>query len=374
MSCSVEGFPHLAAFLAGSPREWSDLEISEKVLLDLCAAEDLAPLCFHRLTRGSDDGWPRSLRRILAESAHARVAEELLRRSEIRAVLDALALGGISPILIKGTPLAYTVYEAPACRARDDTDLIIPESDVDAARRVMASLGYSATVHCSDLFSQFEVQKIDRFGVTHAFDIHWKISTQPVFQSVLTHREIMPRAEPLPALGPHAMAAGPVDALLLACVHPVMHHRNAQRVLWIYDIHLLAGRLSAVEFNEFADLAHHKQMAAVCAHQLRFAQTVFGTAVPPSVLAALSEPGEPEPSAAYLASERGWRHELASSLGGLPRVADRVKLLRHVLLPDPSYMLGAYGLRGKSLGPWLLPVLYVHRNVRGVWKILMGKK
>ena len=374
MPCSVESFPHLSAFLAGSPREWSDLQISEKVLLDLCTAEDLAPLCFHRVSRSPGDGWPRSLRQILAESAHAQAAEELLRGNEIRAVLHALVLGGVSPILIKGAPLAYTVYETPACRARDDTDLIIPENNVDAARRVMTSLGYSTTVHCSDLFSQFEVQKIDRFGVSHAFDIHWKISTQPVFQSVLTHREIAPRAEPLPALGPDAISVGPVDALLLACVHPVMHHRNAQRVLWIYDVHLLAGRLSALEFSEFSGLARGKQMAAVCAHQLRLAQTVFATAVPPSVLDALSAPGAPEPSAAYLASKRGWRHELASSVLGLPRVADRAKLLRHVLLPSPSYMLGAYGLRGNALGPWLLPALYVHRNMRGAWKILMGKK
>ena len=53
---------------------------------------------------------------------------------------------------------------------------------------------------------------------------------------------------------------------------------------------------------------------------------------------------------------------------------DRVRLLREVLLPSPSYMLGAYGLRGKPLGTWLLPALYVHRNVRGAWKILTGKK
>jgi hypothetical protein len=301
-------------------------------------------------------------------------AQELLRGNEIRAVLHALALGGVSPILIKGAPLAYTVYETPACRARGDTDLIIPDHHVDAARRVMTSLGYSTTVHCSDLFSQFEVQKIDRFGVTHAFDIHWKISTQPVFQSVLMHSEIVTRAETLPALGPDAVAAGAVDALLLACVHPVMHHRNAQRVLWIYDIHVLAGRLSAVEFSEFSQLARRKQMAAVCGHQLRLAQATFGTAVPWSVLDALAAPVEQEPSAAYLASQRGWRHELASSVRGLPRTADRMKLVRRVLLPSPSYILGAYGLRDTALGPWLLPVLYVHRNVRGAWKILIGKK
>ena len=59
---------------------------------------------------------------------------------------------------------------------------------------------------------------------------------------------------------------------------------------------------------------------------------------------------------------------------GLPRSAIALRLLREVLLPSPAYMLGAYGLRGKPLAPLLLPALYVHRNVRGAWKIIAGKK
>ena len=55
----------------------------------------------------------------------------------------------------------------------------------------MTSLGYATTVHCSDLFSQFEVQKVDRFGVQHAFDVHWSISTQPVFAGLLTYDELL---------------------------------------------------------------------------------------------------------------------------------------------------------------------------------------
>jgi hypothetical protein len=37
-------------------------------------------------------------------------------------------------------------------------------------------------------------------------------------------------------------------------------------------------------------------------------------------------------------------------------------------------MLGAYGLGGKRLAALLLPALYVHRNVRGAWRIIAGKK
>lgn len=374
MQSSLDGLPQLAAFLGGAPMRWPDLGIDESSLLELCKAEDLSALCFHRLSRsGSMDDWPASLREALSATARLQATEELLRASETRAVVDALSRAGVRSILIKGTPLAYTVYDAPVLRPRDDTDLLVPATDVAAARQVMASLGYATTVHCSDLFAQFEVQKVDRFGVCHAFDVHWKISTQPVFADVLTYQEMLPRTVAVPALGPAAITPHAEDALLLSCIHPVMHHQNAERCLWTYDTHLLASRLRPAEFDNFVCLATRKKVAAVCAHALQLAQTRFGTAVPPRVIRDLSTARD-EPSADYLASYRRWHHELASSVRGLPRFADRVRLIRGVLLPSPAYMLAAYGLRGKSLAPWLLPALYVHRNVRGVWKILMGKK
>jgi hypothetical protein len=374
MPSSLDGLPQLAAFLDGAPMRWPDLGIDEPSLLELCKAEDLSALCFHRLSRSpSIDDWPASLRDALSVTARLQTAKELLRATETRAVLDALARAGVRAILIKGTPLAYTVYEAPSLRARDDTDLFVAESDIPAAQQVMASLGYAATVLCHDLFSQFEVQKVDQFGVCHAFDVHWRISTQPVFAEVLTYQEMLARTVAVPALGPSAIMPHVADALLLSCIHPVMHHQNAERLLWTYDTHLLASRLTPAEFDEFVRCATRKKVAAVCAHALRLAQTLFRTAVPADVIRELSSATD-EPSADYLASQRRWHHELASSLRGLPRFADRAKLMRDVLLPSPNYMLGAYGLRGKPLAPWLLPALYVHRNVCGAWKILMGKK
>jgi hypothetical protein len=374
MPCSLDPFPAVAAFLAGAPLAWQDLQVTEETLLALCDEHDLTVLCFERISRSTSGEWPDTLCRSLGESAHAAIAVELLRANETRAVIDALAIRGADPVLIKGTALAYTVYDSPACRAREDTDLLIRESDIGAAREVMAELGYAATVHCSDLFAQFEVQKADRFGVVHAFDIHWKISTQPVFQSVLTHAEMLRRAQAVPALGVRAICACPVDALLLACVHPVMHHRNLQRVAWTYDVHLLASRLSPQEAAEFAGAARRAGVAEICAHQLGLAHAMFGTRFFPSLIDAVSAGVSAEPSAAYLASDRTWRDELASSLRGLHGVGDRINLLRGVLLPSPRYMLGAYGLSGTAFGPLLLPALYVHRKVRGAWKILMGKK
>jgi hypothetical protein len=374
MPSSLDRFPQVAAFLGGALLRWPDLGTDEASLLEICKAEDLSALCFHRLSRSASmESWPAPLRDTLSVAARMRTAEELLRASETRTVLDELARGGVRAILIKGTALAYTLYEAPALRSRDDTDLLIAESDIPNAQQVMASLGYTATILCQDLFSQFEVQKVDRFGVCHTFDVHWRISTQPVFADVLTYQEMLLRTVAVPALGSAAIAPHTADALLLSCIHPAMHHRNAERFLWIYDTHLLASRLEHDEFDAFVRRAARKKVMAVCAHALSRAQALFQTAVPADVIGQLSIAAD-EPSAAYLASHRTWRHELASSVRGLPRIGDRLALLREVLLPSPAYMLGAYGLRDKPIGPWLLPALYVHRNVRGAWKILMGKK
>jgi hypothetical protein len=80
-----------------------------------------------------------------------------------------------------------------------------------------------------------------------------------------------------------------------------------------------------------------------------------------------------EASALYLQPNRSWGDELIASLRGLPRWRDRVRLLREVTLPGPTYMLKAYGLPSWP-GTALLPVLYVHRFVAGGWKVVAGQK
>ena len=343
--------------------------------MSICDAEELSSLVHRRLIESAcEDSWPLAIRETLSAQARARTAEELLRGAETRAVVEALAGAGIRPILIKGTPLAYTIYDAPALRPRDDTDLLVADTDVEPARRVLASRGYVTSVHCSELFSQFDVQRVDALGTRHAFDVHWRISTQPVFAGVLTYDELLRRAAPVPLLGPAALAPCAVDALLLACVHPVMHHRNLERVLWIYDIHLLASGLSTEEFRDFVERVHQKRMAAVCAHQLQLAQQTFNTRVPAVVLAALAGTRGSEPSAAYLASQRKWHDELIAGIRGLPTAGARMRMLREVLFPRSRYMFRLYGLAGTPFDWLLLPALYLHRNLRGAWNVVAGKK
>ena len=367
----------LAAILRGEAVPWAALDVEPAAFVTACVSEDLTGLVHRQVAGWPSADWPEAARTELAREARAASLREALRRRELVAALDALAAAGVRPILLKGTPLAYTVYEEPGLRPRGDTDLLIRREDREKLGRALGALGYAATNYSDGefLFHQFELAKDDAFGVSHALDFHWKISTESVFADLLGYDELESDAMAVPALGPHARAAGTVHALLLACVHPVMHHRNVERLIWLYDIHALASRLQPPDLDAFAALAVRKRVATICAHELARSRARLGARVSDRLLAALAAPGpSAEASAAYLAPGRRWGEELRSNLGGLPRWRDRLRLLREVALPAPAYMLRAYRLEGVAAAGALLPALYLHRGLRGLWKVLLGRK
>jgi hypothetical protein len=152
-----------------------------------------------------------------------------------------------------------------------------------------------------------------------------------------------------------------------------MHHRNAERVLWTYDIHLLAARLSRADWHQFTELALRKQVAGVCRHQLEKSREGFGTMFPDAVARRL-DAASPEAASDYLRPGRSWLDEVFSNIRSLPGWRHRAHLLRAIVFPSRRYMRGAYGVRGRLFGTAVLPALYVHRGVSGAWRVVTGRK
>ena len=368
----------LAALLGRGPMTWDQVECDPNTFLDACHDEEVSGLIYHRLRdTPAFASWPRSVRDALGDASRAAVARELLVQREIRRVLGAVDARGVHPVLFKGTALAYTLYPHPSLRPRSDTDLLVDRADTGAVQETLAALGYTPSLLCDGelLFRQFEWVREDEFGVTHALDVHWAISTQAAFAGVVTYEELEARAAQVPALGASARVPATVDALLLALIHPVMHHQNQRRLLWAYDVHLLAHALDPRAFRELVDRAVDKRIAAVCAQGLRGAQVWFGTVIPRDLVDHLAAaPLGEQPTAAYLTPARTWSSETAANLRGLARWGDRLRLLKEIAVPPRAYMLRAYGVGGSGLGRVLLPALYLHRGVRGVWRVISGRK
>jgi len=279
------------SLLRGQTPSWADVGASRQGVLDSCASFEVDALVHERLTRGRPGhDWPPEVCRELEHRSHAAAARELVRNVEIQRVLEHLAARQIFPIVFKGAALAYVVYDSPASRPHADVDLLVAREEIETVRNVLSAAGYQEPP-LSDgelLFCQFQMTTCDRFGVLHVFDIHWKISTQTLFADVLTYDEIAIEAVPLPALGRHARTTSGPHALILACIHPVMHHRNYQRLIWLCDIDRLARLMSPEALHRFATVAVNRGIAHICLRQLETAIERLATPLPDDVIALLA--------------------------------------------------------------------------------------
>jgi hypothetical protein len=261
-------------------------------------------------------------------------------------------------------------------RTRADTDVIIAP-DVLARGRAESDLGSIGFVRDAGVSGEFvsyqaSFTRHERGGRRHTVDLHWRINNSAILSRTFSHEELQLRARTIPELGRYASAATPVDALLLACLHRSTHKHNpfhvdgvayygGDRLIWLYDIHLLANAMSSGQWNELARLAEVKGLRAVCLEGLERARDCFGSTYPESVLAALSRKGAELP-AAYLGStalRQQWMDFCA-----IRGFRARLRYVGELLFPSIAYMRSKYPRARPAWLPWL----YARRALGGMFK------
>ena len=284
----------------------------------------------------------------------------------LHSLLTALAAADIEVLLLKGSALAYLVYDAPHLRPRADIDLMICRDALDRAERVFAAQGWSRPIERPAELSaaQRHYTRPGPAGLLQYLDVHWKIANPQMFANALTFDELRTRAVSIPALGDGAWTLCKPDALFLACVHRVAHHDDQLDMLWLWDIHVLSD-LSESERDHFVMLADRNAMWSVCRRSLELAETLFGTRGVNALACRLRErsAGQAEPSARFIGGTRQVT-VLHADLAGLPRWRDRFILLAEHAFPPRTFMRATYPR-------WplvLLPLAYAHRIARGAPK------
>lgn len=305
----------------------------------------------------------------VAELVHERraaAAVEALREAEIRRVLGALAGAGIRAVLFKGAAIARTHYRSPELRVRSDTDMLVPAARRQDVADVLTALGYCRAVETDGelVVSQFHCEFVDRAHLSHALDVHWRISNVIAFADVLSYEEIAKDAVSLPGLGSNAIGPCAAHSLMVACVHRIAHHPDSSDLLWLYDIHLLADRLTLDEQRPFAELAADRGVRAICAYSLQDAAQAFGGGAGDLAARVAPPAGTVEPTSALLAARRRPVDLLTADLRALGGWPQRLQLLREHVFPRREYMFARYGTRRASSLPWL----YVRRIVAGAPK------
>jgi hypothetical protein len=156
-------------------------------------------------------------------------------------------------------------------------------------------------------------------------------------------------------------------------MHKMTHRNNpyyvdgdayygGDRLIWLYDIYLLARSFTVGHWQEVVRLADTKGLCATTLDGLERAAARFGQCCPDEVRRQLARTGEPV--ALYLRAGRlrqSWIDFCA-----IDGRSSQLRFMRELVFPPSKYMHGKYG----KTHPALLPLRYAHRAVLGVMKQL----
>jgi len=323
----------LAAVLRGECPVWPfgcELADIERVM-KVAQAEGVNGLLLAGLSRYVDPG---ALPATLLSALHRRIqresAVEISREIELERVFKILAQAGLSPLIMKGTALAYTLYSAPHLRSRCDTDLLFPDrASADQAWTVLQQTGYRRSNAVSGEFISQEFACYRTDGL--------KCELRAQFRTVKIRHYVS-----------------------LISPHPTLWQSN--RLIWLYDIHLLAGHFTPADWAIYADTAIRLGLSSICLDGLLITQRRFSTVIPEGIMDALRSGASTDwLTPGLLASKAG---NLYAGFRALPDWRSRMRLLRESLFPDARYMLEKY----QNAHSWRFPLLYLQRIFTGILK------
>jgi hypothetical protein len=290
-------------------------------------------------------------------------ATELIRENELVRMLGA-AGSRLSPppIVFKGTALAYQIYPAPHLRVRDDTDMLVASSTMEATRSFFAEHGYrpSDAIDAPLVMRQASFIMQDALNVTHAWDVHWAFSNRPAFADFLTFEGLLRTAVEVRVDKITFLTPNIVDSLLIACLHLIGHHANDVRLIWLYDIHLLAASLGPAERRRFLDQATERRQIRTACHAAFELTQHYIPGQPVDELRRALDPGD----GSTWKSDRTHLAVLVDDADAIGR-GNRLRFVAQHVFPSADYMVKRFAIRHR----WQLPFWYLVRIGRAIPKL-----
>lgn len=312
----------------------------------------LVPLAYERVRRLAPAA---RLTSLLRAKTFAEAAAEELRERDL-GELAARCPDPMNVLVIKGSALAYQIYEQPHLRSRSDHDLLIAFEDLPALRNIFLSLGYVEESTGGELITS-QTLFVREGARASVFDVHWRasnvhaVSRALVFESLIASSTAHPH---FPALRVPSLD----DSLLIALLHRAAHHHDSERLIWLADIDRLCRALGEQRVAAVVDEARRKRIGSVCVRGLLLTRHYFATPLPP-----LPHTGRDRLS--WLNARRSRRVEMfLRDLEALPGWNARRRWLHELAFPNEAFMRKEFARGDESLAR-----LYLRRGLRGLRRL-----
>ncbi len=149
--------------------------------------------------------------------------------------LDALAVEGVTPLLLKGPGLAARYWPDPTSRPMTDVDLLVLRVELPPSERAMAKLGLQPMDDPEVAYRREHHHHVNFYGEGRAVELHFRAITG--FGVAMESEDLFARAVHASFEGRKVRYLSAEDELLYLCVHAAQH--LFLRLSWLVDVALL---------------------------------------------------------------------------------------------------------------------------------------
>lgn len=244
------------------------------------------------------NAWPNPLLTRIAEEARMMGLWEETHRPLLAALMRSLLHASIEATLMKGSVLAYTIYDEPAARRRSDSDILVRPRDLSRARSILIDHGWYRSADPHGLYFQ-EGWQHDVGGVfKHTLDLHWETSDRPILQRIMRLDDFLTYKQPLSRMGEAVFGTSLIHTLCHCAINQKWHVTHgywaeegkvtgARRLIWSLDFDLLARQFSDEDWQRLSQWAMQAGIGPVIAEALRGARHDIGTPLPEALIVEL---------------------------------------------------------------------------------------
>ena len=312
----------------------------------------VAPLLYHRLTSLPGGlAVPEEILERLRNAYFQCASSNARAYQELGAVLTSLRGAGVPVIALKGAHLAEIVYGNIALRPMVDIDLLLRETDVSRAKKLLLGSGFLGSGHDDHHIG------LRRPGGGLFVEIHWSITCQN-FPFHVETEALWDRSEPARIAGVDVTVLSPEDMTLHLCLHASYHHLFDTPLKYLCDIaRVVLHYRERIDWGWLSSTARRRGLARCTYFTLWCTKRTLGCDVPEDVLREL-QPPDLDPawmeSALHrlLRPERGRTAALTSAnlsrLGATGRFREKIGILGRSLLPSRSTLARMYSVPADS--------------------------
>jgi Uncharacterised nucleotidyltransferase len=340
---------HAATLGALAEKEWERL-------IDLAMKNGVSQMLFTVLKREGIAAPEAAAERL--RSLHlASAVNNTKRVHELERILAAFEREQIAVIPVKGAWLGEAIYDNIALRGMADTDLWVQRAEIEAAKSLMASLGYSTNDSRKDRPQALHDELI---GETCLFkkgspmvELHWLIFAGEWLRHTARIDEALMLQRTLPLKGEWVRQLSPEDAIIHIGIHLAINHQMSMSgVRALLDLDAVRKKM-VVDWPLVARRAGEWQVATPMWLVLTMLRTLFGDPKQELPLQQLQPSLVRRWVIARFVSPRGLAEGL--DIKGPKRFLflfimvdkplDALKLVWRALVPDRTWLTLRYGMQ-----------------------------